>query len=124
MGFEGLKPLGAAVKMGGEFFANEAADEFLQLSLGDKVVSAGASEVDGADSTKGAEYFETLASGAFADLEAAEDIVEGEGLGGNVEETVDFSNGFGEAEDTYAIDEEVDDTGLELTECARGSFVL
>ena len=75
------EPFGAAVEAGLEFFADEAGDEFFEFGFSGVVVAAVACDVDEADGADAAEDLEALACGAFADGEAADEGVEGEGEG-------------------------------------------
>ena len=113
------EPFGAAVEVRLEFFADEAGDEFFEFGFCGVVVAAVAGDVDWADGTDAAEDFEALAGGAFADGEAEDEGVEGEGERGAEEEAVDFADGFGEADEFDGGDEDVDDGGFHGGELRR-----
>jgi hypothetical protein len=60
----------------------------------------------------GAEFFEgaeSLADGAFADVEALGDVVHGEGVDGAEEESVDGADGAGVAEEVGKVGKDVDE---------------
>lgn len=103
-----------------DFLAHEAGGEAFDFDLGGEVVAAVAGLVDEFDGSEGAEELEALAGGAFAHGEALAKGVEGQRLGGNEEEAVDFPDGFGQAEDADGADEEVDDADFQFRQFSRG----
>jgi len=100
-------------------FADESADEAFEFDGG--LVVGAAFDVAGgfADGVEAFEGAEALAGGAFADAEAFDEIVEGEGFWGDEEEAVDFADGAGHSEDFDAVDEEIDHLALEGGEVVR-----
>jgi hypothetical protein len=62
---------------------------------GDVMVAAVAGDVGGVEGVDAFEEADTLAGGAFADLQAIDDVVEGEGLFAGEEEAVDLAVGSG-----------------------------
>jgi hypothetical protein len=98
----------AGFEAGQEALADEAGEEGLQLVFG--VVTGGAFAV-GKVTFDGAEFFEgaeSLADGAFADVEALGNVVHGEGVDGAKEESVNGTDGTGVAEEVGEVGEDVD----------------
>jgi hypothetical protein len=98
-----------AVEMGADLFLDEAAGEAFEFGCREIVGAAVAVGIGLADGTEGFEGAEALAGGAFADGEAAYEVVEGKGAFGNEEEAVNFADGLRETEHAHAIGEEIDD---------------
>jgi hypothetical protein len=104
-----------AFEVGADLFADESADHGFQFE-GGFVVGAAFGVAVGGSFADGAEFFEcaeALGGGAFADAEAGDEVVKGKGAGGDEEETVDFADGLGEAEDADAVDEEFHDLSFD-----------
>jgi len=112
-GQEEGETLTAAFEVGSDFLTDKAGGKFFEFGLGSIVVTAVAADIDLSDGSEGAEDFESLAGRAFADVEAGDEGVQGDGVGGNEEEAVDFTHTFGHAEHLYGVDEEVDDADFD-----------
>lgn len=105
---EGFDPCLPSPEVGLDAVAEVAARESAEANLGGEVVLAGAVDGDEVHGAEGAEYAESLADGAFAQVEAGDEVVEGQGLLAAVEEAVDFPQGARQGEDGKGPDEEVD----------------
>jgi hypothetical protein len=94
-GFRELVDFGfPAIEMRADLFADEAADESFEFH-GGFIISATFRAIVSIGLADGAEVFEhaeTLAGGAFADVEALDEVVEGERRSGNEQEAVDFAD--------------------------------
>lgn len=125
-GFGDALDFGAsAFEVGADLFADEAADEAFEFDGGFVVGAAFAVSVvvcfaDGAEAFEGAE---ALACGAFADLEAFDEVIEGERGTGDEEEAVDFADGLREAEHADTVHEDFDHLTFQRVEWFAGVFL-
>ena len=110
---KGFDPCLPSPEVGLDAVAEVAARESAEADLGGEVVLAGAVDGDEVHGAKGAEHAESLADGAFAQVEVGDEVVEGQGFLAAVEEAVDFPQGARQREDGKGPDEEVDGFPLE-----------
>jgi len=108
-GFQAEKAGAAGFEAGQEALTDKAGEEGFQLVFG--TVAGGAFAV-GKMSFDGAEFFESaesLADGAFADVEAPGNVVHGEGVDGAEEESVDSADGAWVAEEVGKVGKDVNE---------------
>jgi len=119
---EGFDPCLPSPEVGLDAVAEVAARESAKADLSGEVVLAGAVDGDEVHGAEGAEHAESLADGAFAQVKAGDEVVEGQGLLAAVEEAVDFPQRARQGEDGKGPDEEVDGFTLKGSE-GQGSLV-
>jgi len=90
---EGIYPCLPSTEVGLDAVAEVAARESAKADLSGEVVLAGAVDGDEVHGAEGAEHAESLADGAFAQLQASDEIIEGQRLLAAIEEAVDFPQG-------------------------------
>lgn len=112
----------AAGEVGADGVVEEAAEEGADAGFGGVEGAAVTGDVDGVDGFEFLQILQALGGGAFADLQAVDDLGEADRRGGGEEQAEDFAEGAGQAEGVGEVDEELDELPFDRRQCGGGSL--
>jgi len=96
--FHAVEPVFAVFESWGELLDKEAVGDSHEIEVGLIVVAAVAGDINELDGSEIPENVQALAGASFADSQPVHDIIQGHGIGGNEQDSIDFTDRFRKAQ--------------------------